>query len=91
MKAIMDRILIELRESEAQKNGIFLPETFLNVKNVGRVLSVGKDVKSVKVGDTVLFHAFDELPTINENIVAVRENSILAVMEGYDDGKVENT
>jgi hypothetical protein len=38
-------------------------------------------VKSVKVGDKVLFHVWDELPTYDPDVVVVRENSLLGVFE----------
>jgi len=38
-------------------------------------------VHSVKVGDRVFFHIFDDLPGPSEDIVVVRENSILGVIE----------
>lgn len=81
MKAIADRVLLELQEKPDQTCGILLPDNFQTVKTVGKVLSVGKNVTSVDVGDVVLFHAFDELPTLKKNVVAVRERSILAIME----------
>ncbi|MBO4284739.1 MAG: hypothetical protein J5895_00720 [Alphaproteobacteria bacterium] len=81
MKAIADRVLLKLEEKPEQKHGILLPDNFQTVKTIGKVLSVGKNVTSVDIGDVVLFHAFDELPTLKKNIVAVRESSILAIME----------
>jgi len=81
MKAIADRVLLELDEKPEQQHGILLPDNFQTVKTVGKVLSVGKKVSSVNIGDVVLFHAFDELPTLKKDIVAVRESSILAIME----------
>jgi len=81
MKAIADRVLLELQEKPDQTCGILLPDNFQAVKTVGKVLSVGKNVTSVAIGDVVLFHAFDELPTLKKNVVAVRESSILAIME----------
>lgn len=48
-------------------------------KTIGVVESVGPDVRSVKVGDKVLFHVFDELPSYDPEVVIVRERSLLGV------------
>lgn len=80
VKAIMDRVFIKLDEPE-KVSGIILSEDVKNPRNIGRVVSVGSEVKSVKVGDHVIFHVFDELPTPDKDIVAVREFSLLGVIE----------
>ncbi len=81
MKAIMDRVLIRLEENEKKNGDIFLPDSFEKTRTKGEVLSIGENVRAVKVGQKVLFHAFDELPTIEKDVVAVRENSLLAILE----------
>ncbi|MBR6408988.1 MAG: hypothetical protein IKS23_01930 [Alphaproteobacteria bacterium] len=81
MKAIMDRVLIRLEENEKKNGDIFLPDNFEKTRTTGEVLSVGEDVRAVKVGQKVLFHVFDELPTVQKDVVAVRENSLLAILE----------
>ena len=81
-KAIADRVFIRLdREDSATKGGIFLPETYEPVRTSGVVESVGDKVTSVKCGDRVLFHVFDELPAYESGVVAVRESSLLGVWE----------
>jgi len=81
MKAVMDRVFIKLDEKEKIKGGILMPEEVYDARTVGRVLATGPDVTAVRVGDKVLFHAFDELPTIDKDVVVVRQNSLLAVLE----------
>ena len=58
-----------------------MPDNFEKTRTTGEVLSVGEDVRAVKVGQKVLFHVFDELPTVQKDVVAVRENSLLAILE----------
>lgn len=79
----MDRVFIRLDKKEtATKGGIFLPETVDSDRNIGTVESIGEGVKAnIKVGDRVLFHPFDELPTYDPDVVVVRENSLLGVIE----------
>ena len=83
VKAIMDRVFIKLDEPE-KIGGIILSEDVTNPRTIGRVVSVGERVKSVKVGDKVLFHVFDEVPVevpTVDDVVAVREFSLLGVIE----------
>lgn len=77
----MDRVFIRLEKEETTKGGIILADTIENTRDIGIVESIGSDVTSVKVGDKVLFHAFDELPTYDPDVVVVRENSLLGVFE----------
>lgn len=81
VKAIMDRVFIRLLKEEKTKGGIILAETIETPRNIGIVESVGKDVDCVEVGDKVLFHTFDELPTYDNDVVVVRQNSLLGVFE----------
>ena len=82
IKAIGDRVFIRLEDKETETSGgILLPETQEKPQTIGFVESTGKDVKSVKTGDKVLFHIFDELPSYEPKVVVVRESSILGVFE----------
>ena len=80
VKAIEDRVFIRLDEPE-QPSGIILRDDITKPRTSGVVVSVGPLVNSVKEGDHVLFHVFDELPTPDKDIVVVREFSILGVFE----------
>lgn len=81
-KAIGDRVFIRLEKQEDKtEGGLFLPETAESERTIGVVESIGADVSIVKVGDKVLFHIFDELPTPDKDVVVVRENSLLGIIE----------
>lgn len=81
VRAVMDRVFIRLEQEKTTKGGVILADNVDNPRTVGIIESVGEDVKSVKVGEKVLFHVFDELPTYDKDVVVVRENSILGVFE----------
>jgi co-chaperonin GroES (HSP10) len=81
MRAIMDRVFIKLDPREEKKGGIILVDNFQTSRNVGVVISKGEEVKSVKVGERVIFHDFDELESPEEDVVVVREHSLLGVIE----------
>ena len=82
IKAISDRVFIR-REPDKEKTsgGIILADDYHRSRTVGWVESVGNAVTSVKQGDKVLFHIFDDLPSCDEDVVVVRESSILGVFE----------
>lgn len=79
MKAITDRVLIKL--DTAKQGSIAIPETVYHPQTTGVIISVGSEVKELKEGDHVVFHAFDELPLLEKGLVAVRDKSILAILE----------
>ena len=82
VKAIADRVFIRLdKKQDKTEGGIILNDDFRRSRTTGIVESIGNNVTSVKIGDKVLFHIFDELPTYDEDVVVVRENSILGVFE----------
>lgn len=82
VKAILDRVFIRLDNKEtATQGGIILTDIHQPERTIGIVESIGPDVNCVKVGDKVLFHVFDELPTYDPDIVVVRQNSLLGVFE----------
>lgn len=85
VRAIKDRVFVRLeKEKTATEGGILLPETMREASNVGVVESVGDEVKSVKPGDKVLFHKFDDLPGYDPDVVVLRERSLLGVFEDED-------
>lgn len=77
-KAIKDRIIIKLDESE--QGTLILPET-TDYPNRGVVVNVGNEVSSVSPGDHIIFHVFDEINLPADNLAVVREKSVLAKFE----------
>lgn len=74
-KAIMDRVFVRLDEPE--KKAIIIEEEQSKTKS-GIVQSVGEQVKSVKVGDHIIFHDWDVEAL--DGLVAIREKWILGVI-----------
>lgn len=77
-KAISDRIIIKLSESE--KSNLIMSDDY-RCRNKGVVISTGDKVKAVKVGDYVLFHPFDEIELPEKDLAVIREKSLLAKFE----------
>ncbi len=94
LEPLGDRVVIERDDTEERTaGGIVLPDTAKEKLNRGRVLAVGPGKLNkkgeriplqVKVGDHVLFskYAGDEFKVGDDEFVLVREEDILAVVEG---------
>lgn len=79
IKAVLDRVFVRVERNEKTSGGIILVEDTSD--NIGIVETAGPEVTSVKPGDKVLFHKFDDLPSSDPAVVVVRESSILGVFE----------
>lgn len=73
-KAIMDRIFVKPDED---KQSAIIMKTKSKTKT-GIVQSVGDEVKSVKVGDHIIFYEWD-LEAL-DGLVAIREKWVLGVL-----------
>ena len=79
-----DRILVKREEtSEKTKGGIYIPEDAREVKQACRVLAVGPDAQSVKVGDTVFVskYAGTDIWLEREKLLVVSDDEILGLIE----------
>lgn len=76
-KAVTDRIIVKLDALSKNKAAFYLKPDY---RNSGVVTSIGDKVCDIKVGDRIIFHQFDELPLPEEDLVAVREKSVLGII-----------
>lgn len=88
MKPIGDRVVVKPAPAEERtKGGIIIPDTAKEKPQMGEVIAVGpgKDgnLMTVKVGDRVLYgkYAGQELSHNGEDLLIVREDDILVVLE----------
>ena len=93
-RPLHDRVLIEVLDSEEKTTGgIIIPDTAKEKPQEGKVVAVGPGAKTedgkiikmdVKVGDTVLFGKYSgtEVKTDGEELVVMREDDIMGVIEG---------
>lgn len=72
----MDRVFIKPDE---KKQGLIIIQDNDETKT-GVVVSKGDEVKSVNIGDRVIFFKWDDLPAL-DGLIAVRENSLLGIIE----------
>lgn len=56
--AINNHVVVEeLKQEERSENGIIIPGTVkVEPQKYGKVLSVGEEVKNIKINDIVVFH-----------------------------------
>lgn len=78
LKAIKDRIIIKIDEVKNEK--LILNDDYLR-RESGVVVDVGDKVNSVKVGEHIIFHVFDEISLDDYNLAVIREKSVLAKIE----------
>jgi chaperonin GroES len=64
-------------------SGIYLPEKAAEKPKVAKILAVGKDVKSVKVNDRIVYKNFstNEVKVGADEYILVKEEDILATVK----------
>jgi len=83
-KPLGDRLFVKfLEEMEKTAGGIYIPEAAKEKPQRGKVEAIGKDVKEVKVGDTVLFdkYAGSKIKMDNDEYLIVKEEEVLGIVE----------
>jgi len=95
-KAVMDKIVCkEIKLEVENNNSIIIPESVQEKINqsIYQVISVGEDVKEVKVGDLITSLQMNamEVKIGNDIVVVIPESGVLFVMEHDESsGKVIN-
>jgi chaperonin GroES len=89
IKMLNDRILVEIAMAEGERKssgGILIPATAKMSKRLtwAEVVGVGPNVRSIEIGDQVLFNPEDryEVEVRNRDYIILRERDIHAVAAG---------
>jgi chaperonin GroES len=94
LRPLHDRLIVErLEEDNTTKGGIIIPDAAKEKQQRGKVIAVGKGKiqedgsirpLEVKAGDVVLFGKYSgtEVKIENEDRLIIREDDVLAVIEG---------
>ncbi len=83
LKPLKDRIIVErLAAEERTKSGIVLPDTAKEKPEQGKVIACGKDVKEIKVGNTIIFSKYGptEIKLDGKEFLVIKEEEILAIL-----------
>ena len=79
-----ERLLIE-REDEVKTtaSGIIIPDTVTDKPSQGKVVAIGEDVKTIKVGDTAVFGKFghSELTVDGKVYLVLELENVLGIMK----------
>ena len=93
VRPLHDRLLVRrIEEKDTARGGIIIPDTAREKPMEGKVLAVGngrmlengkKVALDVKVGDRILFGKYSgtEIKVDGEEVVIVREDEVLAIVE----------
>ena len=99
VRPLHDRIIVErIEEGEQKIGGIIIPDTAKEKPQQGKVIAVGNgktkdDGKrvplDVKAGDVILFGKYSgqEIKIDGEELLIMREDEVLAVLDGGGDTK----
>lgn len=81
---LADWIVAETQEvSNKTASGIILPDSAKEKSKVATVSAIGKDVKSVKVGDAILYKEYSntEVTVDKTEYILVKEEDVLATVK----------
>lgn len=85
LQPLADRIVMEQLDAEEKTaSGIVLPDSAKEKPKMAKVLAVGKEVKEVKTGDTVLYKSYgpDDVKVDGKEYLIGKEEDLLAVVKG---------
>jgi chaperonin GroES len=85
LQPLADRIVMEQLDAEEKTaSGIVLPDSAKEKPKMAKVLAVGKDVKEVKAGDTVLYKSYgpDDVKVDGNEYLIGKEEDLLAIVKG---------
>lgn len=83
IKPLADRVVAEPIEAEAKtSSGLYLPGNAQEKPKVAKVVAVGPDVKSIKVGDDILYEDYSntDVKVDGKKYIIVKEEKVLAIV-----------
>jgi len=82
-KPLGERVFVKfLEEMEKTPGGIYIPEAAKEKPQRGKIEAIGKDVKELKVGDTVLFDKYSgsKIKIDNDEYLIIKEEEVLGIV-----------
>lgn len=84
LQPLADWVVAEQEEAATKTaSGLYLPDKAAEKPKVAKVLKTGKDVKSVKAGDRIVYKSYSttEVTVDNKEYILVKEEDILATVK----------
>lgn len=84
LQPLGDNIIAQIEEAEKKTaSGLYLPDKSTEKPKIAVVLSVGKDVKQVKVKDRIVYKSYSttDIKVGSEEFVIVKEEDVLATVK----------
>ncbi len=84
LQPLGDNIIAQIEEAEKKTaSGLYLPDKSTEKPKIAVVLSVGKDVKQVKVKDRIVYKSYSttDIKVGSEEFVVVKEEDVLATVK----------
>lgn len=82
-KPLKDRVFVSYTdEMEKTAGGLYIPDTAKEKPQSGKVEAVGDEVKSLKVGDKILFDKYSgsKINIDNTEYLIVKEEDVLGIL-----------
>ena len=84
IQPLADYVVAQPEAAEAKTaSGLYLPDSAKEKPKTSKVVAVGKEVKSVKVGDRILYISYSttEVKLGNDEYILVKEEDVLATVK----------
>ena len=82
-KPLKDRVFVSYTEEmEKTAGGLYIPDSAKEKPQSGKVEAIGDDVKSLKVGDKILFDKYSgsKINIDNNDYLIIKEEDILGIL-----------
>jgi chaperonin GroES len=82
-KPLKDRVFVSYTEElEKTAGGLYIPDSAKEKPQSGKVEAVGDDVKSLKVGDKILFDKYSgsKIAIDNNDYLIIKEEDVLGIL-----------
>lgn len=84
IQPLADYVVAQPEVAEAKTaSGLYLPDSAKEKPKTSKVVAVGKEVKSIKVGDRILYKSYSttEVKLANDEYILVKEEDVLATVK----------
>jgi len=82
-KPLKDRVFVSYTEEmEKTAGGLYIPDSAKEKPQSGKVEAVGDDVKSLKIGDKILFDRYSgsKISIDNTEYLIIKEEDVLGIL-----------